>query len=70
MQQLMAPPRNCPRCRGSMLTERDMYGSYSSCISCGYVHEWVALPAIEIPVETEGSTRLRRRQPSHGKLRL
>lgn len=68
--QLVAPPRVCPRCRGSMVNERDLYGAYSSCICCGYVHEWVTSPAIDLPVEGEGPTRQRRRQPSHGKLRL
>jgi hypothetical protein len=66
---LLAPPRNCPRCRGSMLTERDWYGSYSTCIACGYVHEWVSGPAIDLPSD-DGPARQRRRQPSHGKLRL
>lgn len=65
------PPRNCPRCRGSMLIERDWYGPYGTCLSCGYVHEMVTTPAIEIQQEMEaGATRQRRRQPSHGKLRL
>ena len=53
-----------------MITERDWYGAYSSCIACGFVHEWVSSPAIDLPDDTDGSTRQRRRQPSHGKLRL
>ena len=65
-----AAPRSCPRCRGSMITERDLYGAYSSCIACGFVHEWVSSPAIDLPDDSDGSTRQRRRQPSHGKLRL
>jgi hypothetical protein len=52
-----------------MLTERDWYGAYSTCIACGYVHEWVSSPAIDLPTD-EGPARQRRRQPSHGKLRL
>ncbi len=67
---VMAPPRSCPRCRGSMITERDWYGAYSSCIACGYVHEWVSSPAIDLPDDSGGPVRQRRRQPSHGKLRL
>jgi len=64
-------PRVCPRCRGSMIAERDWYGTYSSCLSCGYVHEAVSPPAIELLEEDEnGRVRQRRRQPSHGKLRL
>ena len=38
-------PRVCPRCRGSMIMERDWYGAYSSCIACGYVHEVLTTPA-------------------------
>ncbi len=63
-------PRVCPRCRGSMIMERDWYGAYSSCIACGYVHEVLATPAIDLRREVEDAPRQRRRQPSHGKLRL
>jgi len=64
-------PRVCPRCNGSMIVERDWYGAYSTCICCGHVHEAVSSPAIDLMLEDEeGHTRQRRRQPSHGKLRL
>jgi len=54
-----------------MIPEEDWYGSYSSCLSCGYVHEVGGMDAEELRNE-EGSEphRQRRRQPSHGKLRL
>lgn len=65
-----AVPRNCPRCRGSMIFERDWYGVYGSCISCGYVYEVMSSPPIDIHQEESGTGRQRRRQPSHGKLRL
>jgi hypothetical protein len=54
-----------------MIVERDWYGSYSTCISCGFVHEMVSSPPIDL-LDDEDSTspRQRRRQPSHGKLRL
>jgi DNA-directed RNA polymerase subunit M/transcription elongation factor TFIIS len=63
-----APPRSCPRCSGSMLFEEDWHGAYSTCLSCGYVYEFGATAALEL--EAEGEHRQRRRQPSHGKLRL
>jgi len=64
-------PRVCPRCRGSMFHERDQYGSYSTCLSCGYVHEAVSPPAIELLEEDEdGRVKQRRRHPSHGNIRL
>ena len=25
----------CPRCKGDMHTNRDMYGSYKECLQCG-----------------------------------
>jgi hypothetical protein len=67
----VALPRICPRCNGSMIVERDWYGSYSTCICCGHVQEAVSSPAIDLLLEDEeGHGRQRRRQPSHGKLRL
>jgi len=65
-----APPRVCPRCRGSMIMEEDWYGSYSSCLCCGYVHEFGAMAVEELQAEEGAPHRQRRRQPSHGKLRL
>jgi hypothetical protein len=53
-----------------MLFEEDWYGAYSTCLSCGYVYEFGATAAIELEAEMNGEGRQRRRQPSHGKLRL
>lgn len=65
-----AQPRACPRCQGSMLFEEDWYGAYSTCLACGYVYEVGAAAALELQAEMNGDGRQRRRQPSHGKLRL
>ncbi len=65
-----APPRSCPRCQGSMLFEEDWYGAYSTCLSCGYVYEFGAIVVFELEGGGNGEHRQRRRQPSHGKLRL
>ncbi len=62
-------PRSCRRCRGAMIPERDWYGEYCTCLSCGYVVEAVSAPPIEL-LEEENGGRQRRRQPSHGKIRL
>ena len=70
MMTKTALPRNCPRCRGSMIPERDWYGEYSTCLSCGYVHEAVSTPPIDLPEDEVNGHRQRRRQPSHGKIRL
>ena len=29
--------KGCPRCRGDLHEESDLYGAYVSCIQCGYV---------------------------------
>ena len=63
-------PRWCPRCRGRLIHGGDSYGGYSSCLCCGFVYEWVSGPAIDLPVDETPGSRQRRRQPTHGKLRL
>ena len=64
-------PNTCPRCEGTMLTESDAHSVYASCLVCGYVYENNVISVFELEREQaveEG--RQRRRQPSHGKLRL
>lgn len=62
---------SCPRCSGSMLAEADAHGEYNSCIACGYVYEARVISILELEAEQAvGAGRQRRRQPSHGKLRL
>lgn len=29
-------PQRCPRCRGTLATERDRWGAYDNCFLCGY----------------------------------
>ncbi len=53
-----------------MLAGSDMYGSYRSCLACGFVSESLSLPAIDLPDESSGGVRRRRREPSHGNLRI
>ena len=65
-----ALPRICPRCRGSMIPERDWYGTYATCLACGYVHEPNRTPAQQEVIldqqEKEREKRERSRRPSHG----
>ncbi len=66
-----APPKSCPKCRVSMIVERDWHGTYGSCILCGDVHEVLTSPPVDLAAEEAAlPQRQRRRQPSHGKLRL
>ena len=54
-----------------MWVERDFYGTYGSCISCGYVHEVLTRAPIDIAAEEAAlPARIRRRGPSHGAVRL
>ena len=67
----VATPIQCPRCSGSMLSESDAHGTFGTCLACGYVYESRVISVFELEKEQaveEG--RQRRRQPSHGKLRL
>lgn len=65
------PPNRCPRCTGLMIIEDDWYGKFGSCIACGYVHEAERIAPEELAEEERlAAGKQRRRQPSHGKLRL
>ena len=66
-------PVRCSRCsKGNMSPEYDEYGEFSTCLQCGYVYEHITSPPIDLLEEEDGSGRpkQRRRQPSHGKIRL
>ena len=65
------PPKHCPRCNGLVIVEDDAYGQFGTCITCGYVHETMRADPKEILEEERlAAGKQRRRQPSHGKLRL
>ena len=57
-----APPL-CPRCHGRLFTSRDRHGAYWSCFACGFVHELISGPAIDLLTQPEPGQR--RREPSH-----
>ena len=29
----------CPRCRGDLNSDRDIYGEYLECVQCGYIQD-------------------------------
>lgn len=31
--------KSCPRCKGDMHQNRDMYGHYDECLQCGYMKD-------------------------------
>ena len=64
-------PTKCPRCNGPMLAESDAHGIFGTCLACGHVHETRVITSAELAEEQQVEEgRQRRRQPSHGKLRL
>jgi len=64
-------PRICPRCRGRMIPEVDKYGTYATCLTCGYVHESNLTPAQQEvkqdQQEKDRGERERSRKPTHGR---
>ncbi|MDP3063110.1 MAG: hypothetical protein Q8O40_07870 [Chloroflexota bacterium] len=46
----------CPRCRGDLNSDRDIYGEYLECVQCGYIQDCdsgpVAKHATAHPVAT------------------
>jgi hypothetical protein len=68
-----SPPKDCPRCRGFVTIERDLAGTYGSCMMCGYVQD-VGAAADETSEREErmAATPGRRRYhfPRHGGSRL
>jgi hypothetical protein len=54
-----------------MLIEDDWYGKFGTCIACGFVHDSERCDPKDIEEEERlMAGKQRRRQPSHGKLRL
>ena len=70
----MAPdplPSRCTRCSAMMLVESDSHGVFATCVACGNVHEAKRISAAELLAEEQlAAGKQRRRQPSHGALRL
>ncbi|MDA1009960.1 MAG: hypothetical protein O2888_00635 [Chloroflexi bacterium] len=69
--ELVPIPSQCPRCSALMLVETDSNGTFGSCVTCGYVHDVQRISAVELLAEEQfAAGKQRRRQPSHGSLRL
>ena len=63
-------PKVCPRCKGSMIPERDWYGEFATCFVCGYVYEPTLYDTRQevdqVEQDKEDGKRERGRRPSHG----
>jgi len=54
-----------------MLVESDSHGVFATCVACGNVHEAKRISDAELLAEEQlAAGKQRRRQPSHGTLRL
>jgi hypothetical protein len=36
--------KGCPRCRGDLYLNQDMYGKYLNCLQCGYTRDLTGQP--------------------------
>ena len=46
--------RSCPRCKGTVILDKDEYGWYEQCLQCGYLRDLETLVANDSsPVEAE-----------------
>ncbi len=55
----------CPRCKGSVLIDRDYYGWYEQCIQCGYMGDLENI--VEVPKQE--TLEKKRQEPSIGRKR-
>lgn len=39
--------KSCPRCKGTVILEKDEYGWYEQCLQCGYLRDLKTLVAAE-----------------------
>ena len=37
----------CPRCKGSLMREKDQYGLYEQCMQCGYIHDLPTMNSVD-----------------------
>ncbi len=53
----------CPRCKGDMVRNRDMYGEYAQCLQCGNaVHTQSARATFEVPIGRQRPGRPRKQK--------
>ena len=49
----------CPRCRGDMKLDRDLYGSYKLCLQCGYMIDIADVQGYDLPLKRQQAQRKR-----------
>ena len=58
----------CPKCRGYTVTERDMHGTVTACINCGWTQDIGAISQEQ--AQREMATQIRQRPPVVNGIRL
>lgn len=44
--------KSCPRCNGDLVDQRDAFGGYRACLSCGFVQDPES-PGLEVTLEKQ-----------------
>ncbi len=44
--------RGCPRCRGDLYLDKDIYGWYRKCLQCGYLQDLIVPFVSHLPIAT------------------
>jgi len=52
--------KDCPRCEGDVLLDKDQYGWYEQCLQCGYLRDL----EIIVEVEQQPTQEERKREPA------
>ncbi len=45
--------RSCPRCQGDMYRDRDVYGTFHTCLQCSYTIDYIREDAPQFPKAKE-----------------
>ena len=45
--------RSCPRCQGDMYRDRDVYGTFHTCLQCSYTIDYIREDAPQLPKAKE-----------------
>ena len=50
--------KGCPKCKGDLIIDRDMYGWFEQCIQCGYLHPMEPVSKVELPAMDQAKREL------------
>jgi hypothetical protein len=47
----------CPKCRGDLYQEHDLYGAFLTCLQCGYIHDYLTRPPDQLSMNARHIVR-------------